>query len=324
MHVPLRIWTNASLSPEAADELAAGISGHVLLETRAKSGNLGSVQPSPELEQAEIAFGQPDPNQVLSQSGLRWIHLTSAGYTRYDRYDLREALAARGAMLTNSSTVYADPCAQHALSFLLANARKLPIALASQTNGHAWAYRQIRPVSRVLDGDSVLILGFGAIARRLIELLAPFHVRVSVLRSQVRGDEPVQTFATLDLQKALATADHVVDTLPSSPTADGLIDEAAFAAMKPGAVFYNVGRGATVVQPALVDALVSGRLSAAYLDVTVPEPLPPDDPLWSAPNCFITPHVAGGCQGEYERLVRHFLANLRRYERGEPLADRVM
>jgi len=93
--------------------------------------------------------------------------------------------------------------------------------------------------------------------------------------------------------------------------------------MKNGAVFYNVGRGVTVDQPALLAALRSGRLAAAYLDVTDPEPPPPDDPIWSVPNCWITPHAAGGHQDESERVVAHFLENLRRFEAGDPLLDRV-
>jgi phosphoglycerate dehydrogenase-like enzyme len=103
-----------------------------------------------------------------------------------------------------------------------------------------------------------------------------------------------------------------------------MIDGKCFAAMKPGAVFYNVGRGTTVNQAALIAALESGQVGAAYLDVTEPEPLPPDHPLWAAPNCFITPHVAGGHQDEDAHLVRHFVSNLRRFEAGEPLVDVVM
>jgi phosphoglycerate dehydrogenase-like enzyme len=94
--------------------------------------------------------------------------------------------------------------------------------------------------------------------------------------------------------------------------------------MRKGAIFYNIGRGNTVDQAALLTALQGGHLGAALLDVTEPEPLPPDHPLWSLPNCVITPHMAGGHSSEQERLVDHFLENLRRFERGEPLHDRVV
>ena len=95
-------------------------------------------------------------------------------------------------------------------------------------------------------------------------------------------------------------------------------------ALKSGAVFYNIGRGTTVDQAALLDALRSGRLAASWLDVTDPEPLPDNHPLWAEPQCFITPHVAGGHAEEAKTLVRHFLKNLDRFVHGLPLLDRVM
>jgi phosphoglycerate dehydrogenase-like enzyme len=94
--------------------------------------------------------------------------------------------------------------------------------------------------------------------------------------------------------------------------------------LQPGSVFYNIGRGTTVDQNALREALRSGRLQAAWLDVTDPEPLPEDHPLWREPNCFITPHVAGGQRDEVKTLVRHFVDNFQRFVRGTPLFDRVM
>jgi phosphoglycerate dehydrogenase-like enzyme len=94
--------------------------------------------------------------------------------------------------------------------------------------------------------------------------------------------------------------------------------------MKAGAIFYNIGRGSTVDQSALLEALASGRLRYAYLDVTDPEPLPAEHPLWAQPNCFITPHTAGGAVDEFERLAKHFVGNLRRFEAGERLINRVM
>ena len=121
-----------------------------------------------------------------------------------------------------------------------------------------------------------------------------------------------------------AQADHVVNILPESDATRGYVSASRIAQMKPGARYYAIGRGATTEQDALLDALNSGHLGAAYLDVTTPEPLPPEHPLWNAPNCFITPHTAGGHRGEDVRLVQHFLNNLRAFERGEELTDRVI
>ena len=112
------------------------------------------------------------------------------------------------------------------------------------------------------------------------------------------------------LADTLANTDHVVDILPESAETRHFFNAARFASIKPGAIFYNIGRGTTVDQEALLNALRSKRIASAWLDVTEPEPLPDDHPLWSEPNCFITPHVAGGHADEAKTLVRHFLKNL--------------
>jgi phosphoglycerate dehydrogenase-like enzyme len=127
-----------------------------------------------------------------------------------------------------------------------------------------------------------------------------------------------------DLPTALAAANQVVNVLPDSPTTRGFMHASRFAQMKRGARFYNVGRGTTVDQPALIAALESGHLGGAYLDVTEPEPLPPEHPLWRAPNCFITCHIAGGTDDQDKNLVQFFLENLRRFKAGEALLDRII
>lgn len=153
-------------------------------------------------------------------------------------------------------------------------------------------------------------------------MLAPFGLRVVGFRRHPRGDEPVETHAIAELHGWLPRADWVIDILPAASDTARFFDGSRFAAMKPGAIFINIGRGGTVDQEALLAAL-HGHLRAAYLDVTTPEPLPPEHALWSQPNCFITPHVAGGHGDESERLVELFLANLRRFLRNEPVAGRV-
>jgi phosphoglycerate dehydrogenase-like enzyme len=115
-----------------------------------------------------------------------------------------------------------------------------------------------------------------------------------------------------------------VNILPDNPETKAFLSAARFGEMKPGATVYNIGRGTTVDQDALVTALRAGHLRAAYLDVTDPEPLPADHPLWNTPNCYITPHTAGGFDTEQEALVSHFLANLERFTAGVGLRDRVM
>jgi phosphoglycerate dehydrogenase-like enzyme len=115
----------------------------------------------------------------------------------------------------------------------------------------------------------------------------------------------------------------VINILPASAATEKFFGAGKFALMKRGAVFYNIGRGATVDQPALRQALLEGSVGAAYLDVTDPEPLPPSDPLWTTPNCYITPHTAGGAADEFDRVVGSFLGNLAKFAAGDPLNDRV-
>jgi phosphoglycerate dehydrogenase-like enzyme len=319
----LTIWCNARLSEPATAILSAGVGADRLVLTTQRTPNLAAGAPDPALEQADIAFGQPDPQQVIDLPKLRWIHLSSAGYTRYDRPEVFAALRRRSAALTNSSHVFDEPCAEHLLAFMLAQARQIPLSLANQSGPRAWITWQLRPQCRLLLGQSVVFLAFGAIARRLVELLGPLKMNLAAIRRKPRGDEPIPVHTWDQLPRLLATADHVVNVLPDTPATTRLINASHFSAMKRGAIFYNVGRGATVDQAALVAALRSGQLGAAYLDVTDPEPTPPDDPIWSTPNCWVTPHIAGGHEDENERVVRHFLENLRRFEAGSPLLDRV-
>jgi phosphoglycerate dehydrogenase-like enzyme len=323
---PLLIWCNAALPDGARALLEAATREHrLVIPSAGLVAPSGAGTPDAALVEADVAFGQPDPAQLLTTPRLAWIHLSSAGHGPYDRADLRAALAARGARLTKSSLVYDEPCAEHVLAFMFAEARRLPELFANARGPHAWPQHAVRARSRLLAGQSVVIAGFGTIALRLVELLEPFGMMMTGLRRRVTGTEPVPTFAwgSPGADSALATADHVVDLLPGGAGTHLAFDAARIRSFKPGAAFYNIGRGTTVDQDALLAALVSGRLGAAYLDVTEPEPLPPDHPLWTAPNCFVTPHTAGGHADEGERVVRHFLDNLARFSSGRALLDEV-
>lgn len=322
----LVVWSNAGYSGDAASLLREGLPPHRLIEPPLPAAsNLVSGPADATLAAADVAFGQPDPEMACAADRLRWIHLSSAGYTRYDNATFREAMRSRGVKVTTSSGVYAEPCAQHVLAMILGVTRQLPASLDTQRRDRAWPMQERRAASSLLRDQRVLLLGFGAIGRRLSDLLAPFAPEVRALRRAAttgRDDVRVVTPGTLD--EALAVADHVVDLLPESESTRGFMNASRFSAMKRGASFYNVGRGGTVDQSALLDALHTERLGAAYLDVTTPEPLPADHPLWTAPRCWITPHTAGGHANEEVRLVEHFLQNLASFASGRPLADRVM
>jgi len=320
----LTIWCNAKFSDAATRLLEEGMRGHRLVFASTTSTNvLEAGRPDPALATADTAFGQPNPDDCLRNVRLKWIEVTTAGYTRYDREDFRAALQARGAAFTNASSVFAEPCAQHVLALMLALGRNLLPSYRDQLTDHSWHYEGRRGNSRLLTGQTALMLGFGAIGRRLAELLAPFRMQLYAVRRQTRSEAGVRIVPEEDLTRVLPLADHVIDVLPDNEATRGYVNARRLSWFKPGAKFYNVGRGTTVDQRALLEALQSGRLGAACLDVMEPEPLPPEHPLWTAPNCFITPHTAGGRHDQDAALVRHFLDNFSIFTTGGTLADRV-
>ena len=254
---PFTIWSGSSWSGSALASAAQDL-------FRQGTANHQVVTGADDLAQADLAFGQPDPETVITSARLRWVHLTSAGYTRYDRDDLRAALQKRGAVLTNSSHVYDEPCAQHALALMLGMARQLPQCRDDQRTDHGWHTGRRRSDSFLLGpGQTVLLLGYGAIARRLVQLLAPFGLNVVAVRRTPQGSEGIPVVADGDeaaVNDALAQADHVVNLLPESPGTLGYVSATRLACLKPGARFYNIGRGATVDQDALLAALKGGQV----------------------------------------------------------------
>lgn len=321
----LRIFVDFAVTPEVLELLQAGTRGHQLVFPKTPvSSVLAGAERDPQFATTDIAFGQPEPEAIAEAGQLKWIHISTSGITRYDNPQFRALMAERKIPVTNSASVYNEACAIHVLSFMVAQARKLPLALKTRAASGTKAWKEIRGSSGTLRGETVLILGYGAIGKRLAELLRPFDMKLMAYRRKPRGDESVPMITQDRLADALAAADHVVNILPDSASTRHFFDDARFAMIKPGAVFYNIGRGTTVNQDALLEMLRSGRIGAAWLDVTEPEPLPDEHPLRKEPSCFITPHVAGGHTGETKTLVSHFLTNFGRFVRGEPLLDRVM
>lgn len=305
--------------------LRVGTRGHQLVfPLKPTSSVLAKAERDPQFGTADVAFGQPDVGAIAEAPQLKWIHVSTSGITRYDNPEFRARMAERGITVSNSASVFNEACATHVLSFMLAQTRNLPLALQTRTANGTKAWHALRDSFTPLRGQAVLILGYGAIGRRLVEMLKPFDMKIIVYRRKARGDEGVPVVTGGQLEHALAQADHVVDILPDSVETRAFCDAGHFGMIKPGAVFYNIGRGTTVDQEALLGALRSGRLGAAWLDVTEPEPLPEGHPLLAEPCCHITPHVAGGHKDELKTLVGHFLDNFARFVRGEPLIDRVM
>ena len=320
----LRIFVDFTPSTEALILLKESAQGHELCFARSPiTSILAQGEPDPQINSADIAFGQPEVTALLESPRLRWVHISSSGITRYDTAKFRAELTARKVILSNSSSVYEEACALQALAFILAGARCLPESLRARFANGTPEWSTLRGACRPLRGQRVLIVGYGAIARRLTTFLHPLGLEIMAYRRRVRGDESVPVITAASLSTELARADHIINILPESGETRGFFSAQLFAAFKRGALFYNIGRGATVQQEALLAALRSGQIVAAWLDVTTPEPLPEGHPLWLESNCFVTPHIAGGHTAEEMSLVRHFTANLARFIDGKALVDQV-
>lgn len=320
----LTIWTNQHFEPAVAESLRQRIAPHVLVSSEnAASSVLVAGARDPAALQADVLYGQPDPADVLASQRVRWVQLTSAGYTRYDVPEFKQTLKERGIAFCNASSLFDEPCAQHAAAMLLSLARALPDAVLDKTAA-GWNFPKLRRQAFLLGGQKTLIVGYGAIAKRLVELLTPYGLQMTAFRRAVRGDENVATLPIDQIDAHLPTADIVINLLPASASTKNFFDGRRLSLARSGLVYINIGRGDTNDQSALVTLLASGHLRCAFLDVTSPEPLPPEHPLWQSPTCFITPHTAGGTFDEPQRIAEHFARNFQRYVAGEPLHDRLI
>lgn len=254
---------------------------------------------------------------------LGWVHSSAVAVETICVADL----AARGVRLSNTRGVQAVPIAEHVLATVLALAKQLPFALERQRAAR-WSQHDFigARLPWVLRGRTLGLVGVGTIGAEIARLASAFGLRVIATRR--RGGLPpvpglAETLPPSALHDLLARADVVVVAAPLTPETLGLMGRAEFARMKPGAVFVNVGRGRIVDRDALVEALRSGHLGGASLDVFHQEPLPADDPLWALPNVVLTPHTSGFRAGHWDETVDLFAENLRRYEAGEPLLHEV-
>ena len=275
---------------------------------------------APHLDQVDVVFAwnfdRPRLRDVIPRAPrLRWIQSISAGVEDLAFPELR----AHGVVLTNAAGVYDPGLAESVLGFLLAfSARILEDARLSSGD---WPSERIT----LLRGTTALIVGAGSIGTETGRLLRSVGLRVrGVARTARPPDDVFESIVGPDgLRAELARADHVVNVLPITPATRRVIGSSQFAAMKPTAVFVNIGRGATVDEPALIHALEGGVIAGAALDVFEEEPLPTESPLWSMPNVLVSPHRAGDHEGWKSDVVALFVDNLRRFVAGEPLRNVV-
>jgi phosphoglycerate dehydrogenase-like enzyme len=250
--------------------------------------------------------------------GIRWIHARSAGLDHV----LVPEVVAHPARLTNGRGAFSPALAEFVLAALLFFAKELRRLVAQQA-ARAWEPFD----SERLRGRTVGIVGYGDIGRAVAARLRPLGVNVLALRRRPglsREDALANEMLPPDrLLEMMARADDVVVALPLTPETRGLVGREAIAAMKRTAVFVNVGRGPTVDEGALVQALEAGRLRGAALDVFEAEPLPAESPLWRLPNVLLSPHCADHVPGWVDEAMRVFLRQLERFRRGETLQDVV-
>ena len=250
--------------------------------------------------------------------GLRWIQLTTAGYDGITFHGVPETVA-----VTNAGHSHGPMVAEHAVMMLAALTRRLHLYAEPQSR-HVFDRGIALPLA-TLEDSTVAILGYGGIGRETARRVKAFGARVVVVARSARQDEFADSIVPSYLLHAvLAEADSLVVTAALTAETKGMIDASALAAMKPGGVLVNIARGAIVDTDALVAALNSGRLAGAGLDVTDPEPPPPDHPLWSCPNLIITPHVSGmGSPAVRRRIGALVMDNLSLFLAGKALRHRV-
>lgn len=262
------------------------------------------------------------PELLARAKNLVWVQSMSAGV---DRYVGVEGFAKRETIvLTNMRGVHGPAIADHAFGMLLTLTRDLRHYAAQQAKG-LWKREGSGLPQVTLQGRTMLVVGLGGIGTEIAQRAHGFGMRVIATR---RGDDPAPAFVSRvghagDLMAMLPDADVVAICVPLTAETQGMFNAKAFAAMKPGAYLINIARGKVVDSAALVSALESKRLAGACLDVTDPEPLPPESPLWRFANVVITPHMSSESELTYDRAWLLLKENVRRFGAGEPLLNVV-
>ncbi|HEV7266037.1 MAG TPA: D-2-hydroxyacid dehydrogenase [Falsiroseomonas sp.] len=310
--------------PERPTLLFAHVAYRFAERYAARGGTLPVIE-ARTVDELEARIGEADVllvsgfwrNHLAKPGGrLKFIQSISAGVDQYDP----AALRAAGIRLASAQGANANAVSEHAIALILALARRIPEGRDNQAKRH-WR-GMIGDLTRredELGGKTLVVVGIGRIGGRLARLAKAFGMHVVGLRRDpARGAEGADEIHGMEaLHAQLARADIVALTCALTEETRGMMDAAAFAAMKPGAMLVNVARGKVCDEAALIAALQSGRIGEAALDVTVEEPLPADSPLWSMPNVLITPHTGGETRRYEDNVLDLMEENLGRLRRGE-------
>jgi D-2-hydroxyacid dehydrogenase (NADP+) len=263
------------------------------------------------------------PEQLRHARTLRWIHSTATGVAQLMYPELRNS----GISVTNASGLFSVPMAEHTMGLLLALARNFPDSVRYQDAG-TWAVQALWDAPQHLqeiNGRLLLIVGYGAIGRELAKRARAFGMRVWGVTRSGKGDlaQAERILPASDLDRALPEADYVVVSAPETAETSRLLGAERIGRMKRGARLVNIARGSLVDEAALIEALRAGRLAGAALDVAGTEPLPPDSPLWRAPNLFLTPHTSAVSERLWERETALLVELLEQWFAGRELSNRV-
>lgn len=271
------------------------------------------------ISQVEVVYGGLGRSRIAEATALRWLQLSGAGVNGLITPEIRDSEL----IITNASGIHAEPITEHMFAMLLMVTRNLAQAWDQQKT-RSWNSGELSKNLEMLAGKTLGVLGVGAIGGHSARVGQGFAMRVLGLR---RGAEPhphvEKMYAPEERLEFFRQTDVVMNSLPLTERTHHFMGPEEFAALPPGAIVINTGRGGTIHTEAMMAALREGRLGAALLDVTDPEPLPPDHPLWSMENVYITPHYSGSHPGYQERAARIFLENLRRYVAGEEMVNVV-
>lgn len=276
-----------------------------------------------EIPQADAVIGLCNQDLLDAGKELRWVQVYSAGVEHC--VNLPGFEKENPPLLTNMQRIAAPVIAEHVIALMMALSRNLENFIRAENEG-AWRRdKEATKGMQVIRGKTMLVVGLGGIGTETARRAHALGMKIIATRNSKREGPDFVSRVGLppDLKSFLPKADVVVNALPLTDKTRNLFNDELFGLMKPSALFINVGRGGTVVTDHLVDALRKGNIAGAGLDVTEPEPLPPEHPLWNAPNTIITPHVATWSDLEGEARWQVVRENLRRYAAGEPMLSVV-
>ena len=271
------------------------------------------------IQELEVVYGGLGRLQMPQATRLRWLQTGGAGVNGLITPEMREG----GLIITNARGIHAEPIAEHMFGMLLMHTRRLGQAWDQQKT-RQWRGYDFGPNVSMLAGKTLGLLGVGAIGGQAARVGKAFGMRTVGLRRSGQPHPHVdRMYAEAEGMAFFRECDVLMNSLPLTEVTHHAVSWDEFRAMKQGVIIINSGRGPTIHMEALVAALREKHVGAAMLDVTDPEPLPEDHPLWTMENVYITPHYAGSHPGYQERAGRIFLENLKRYLAGEPMINVV-